>query len=222
MTADLVGQKAAATLQGDQPLTVALTREVVASALGVRESALDAASDSQLKIAASRLRKIAETIERLVAAAATDELTQIMRRGPGMSALQREIDRESRRPSRGIVVAFADVDGLKQTNDSRGHAAGDELLVNVVAAIRARIRSYDLLFRYGGDEFVIVLLDVDLDQAETIIDDIRQDVVKRTKGSSVSVGAATVQMDDRAERAVVRADDALYRERRAARRASTG
>jgi len=217
MTADLVGQKAAAQLHGDQPLTVALTREVVASALGLRESALDAASDGQLRIAASRLRKIAETIERLVATAATDELTGVMRRGPGMMALQREIDRESRRPSRGIVVAFLDVDGLKATNDTRGHAAGDELLRNVVLAIRGRIRSYDLLFRYGGDEFVVALLDVDVKQAHTILDDIKKDVLKRTRGSSVSVGEAAVCIEDRAERVVVRADDALYRGRKAVR-----
>jgi len=141
----------------------------------------------------------------------------VMRRGPGMMALQREIDRESRRPSRGIVVAFLDVDGLKATNDTRGHAAGDELLRNVVLAIRGRIRSYDLLFRYGGDEFVVALLDVDVKQAHTILDDIKKDVLKRTRGSSVSVGEAAVCIEDRAERVLVRADDALYRGRKAVR-----
>src|SRR5438105_3467185 len=94
---------------------------------------------------------------------------------------QREIERENRRRTRGIVVAFVDVDGLKRTNDTLGHAAGDQLLCNVVQSIRARIRSYDLLFRYGGDEFVVGLLDVDMDQADTILSDIRHDVVKRTK-----------------------------------------
>ena len=119
-------------------------------------------------------------------------------------------------------MAFADVDGLKHANDTRGHAAGDQLLCGVVAAIRGRIRSYDLLFRYGGDEFVFVLLDVDLKQAETILADIRRDVVKRTRGSSISVGAAQVKSGDKAERVLVRADDALYRERKAARRTQAG
>jgi len=218
MTADLVGSKAAATLQADRPLTVVLTRQVVASALGIEESALDACDDAQLRVAVTRLRKLAQTIERLAATAATDELTGVFRRGPGMIALQREIERENRRRTRGIVVAFVDVDGLKRTNDTQGHAAGDQLLRNVVTAIRARIRSYDLLFRYGGDEFVIGLLDVDMNQAATILSDIRNDVVKRTKGSSISVGPALVEMNDTADRVVVRADDALYRERNAARR----
>jgi diguanylate cyclase (GGDEF)-like protein len=220
MTADLVGTKAAAGLQADRPLTVALTRQIVASALDVDESALSAADDGALQHALARLRKIAQTIERLAATAATDELTGILRRGPGMLALQREIDRESRRKTHGIVVVFVDVDGLKRTNDSRGHAAGDQLLRDVVTAIRSRIRSYDLVFRYGGDEFVIGLLDVAPAQAEQILDEIRQDIADRTGGSTVSAGAATVEQIDSAEEVVARADGALYRERGEVRRVS--
>ncbi len=217
VTAELVGSKAAASLQADEPLTVALTRQVVASALGVDEAALDSCSDEQLGVAVGRLRRIAQTIEHLAATAATDELTGIHRRGPGMLALQREIDRESRRKTHGVVVAFVDVDGLKLTNDTRGHAAGDQLLREVVNAIRSRIRSYDLLFRYGGDEFVIGLLDVDMGQAQSILCEIRSDIAQRTGGSTVSVGAAIVDAPDRAENVVVRADDALYRGRRRVR-----
>ena len=62
----------------------------------------------------------------------------------------------------GIVVIFLDVDGLKHVNDTEGHASGDRLLVDTVATIRKRVRSYDLVIRYGGDEFVCALLEVAL------------------------------------------------------------
>lgn len=221
MTAELVGSKAAAGLQADQPLTATLMRQVVASTLDIDESALASCDEASLGVALARLRRIADTIERLAATAATDELTGVSRRGPGMLALQREIDRERRRQTRGVVVAFLDVDGLKRTNDTRGHAAGDQLLREVVASIRSRIRSYDLLFRYGGDEFVVALLDVDYAQARRILEDIRRDVTKRTRGVSISVGATPLAGDDDAEGAVARSDALLYLERNAYRRSRT-
>jgi len=217
VTTELVGSKAAANLQADRPLTSALTRQVIALALSVDESALDGFDDDDLEHAIGRLRRLAQTIERLSAEAATDELTGIQRRGPGMLALQREIDREQRRRTRGVIVAFVDVDGLKRVNDTRGHAAGDRLLQEVAAGIRSRIRSYDLFFRYGGDEFVIALLDVDAGQAKSIIADIGAEILKRTRGATISVGAEPIRAEDTADLAVARADAALYRGRRRSR-----
>jgi diguanylate cyclase (GGDEF)-like protein len=106
-----------------------------------------------------------------------------------------------------------DVDGLKHLNDTAGHAAGDELLRNVVAAMRERVRSYDIIFRYGGDEFVCVLVDTNLEQAERTAADIRARVERRTDGHTVSVGLAELGHEDDAVRMVARADTALYRSR---------
>jgi diguanylate cyclase (GGDEF)-like protein len=217
VTAELIGTNVAAKLEATRPLTTSVMRQVLASALGVEESALASVDRRSLVLALDRLRRIAGTIERLSETAATDELTGILRRGPGMVALQRELDRERRRPTRGLIIAFLDVDGLKRANDTRGHAAGDELLRRVVASIRSRIRSYDLVFRYGGDEFVIALLDVDYAQAKRIVGDIRYEVTKRTGGMTVSVGATPFDEDDSAESAIARADSVLYLERNAFR-----
>ena len=60
----------------------------------------------------------------------------------------------AKRTQRSFVLAFIDVDGLKTTNDSLGHAAGDELLRRVVDTVRDHLRSYDLIVRFGGDEFL--------------------------------------------------------------------
>ena len=113
-------------------------------------------------------------------------------------------------------MAFIDVDGLKQLNDSAGHTAGDELLKNVVAAIQERVRSYDIVLRYGGDEFVCVLVDATLAQAEKTIRDVRRFIEMRSAGRSVSVGMSPVRAGDDAAKAVSRADAALYRSRRRA------
>jgi diguanylate cyclase (GGDEF)-like protein len=88
--------------------------------------------------------------------AGTDELTGARRRGVGLEDLQREIDR-AHRTGENLVAAYVDVDGLKAVNDQHGHHAGDQLLQDVVEVLRRDMRSYDLLIRLGGDEFLCVM-----------------------------------------------------------------
>ena len=66
------------------------------------------------------------------------------------------------------VVMFADLDNFKTVNDTRGHAEGDRVLVQVAARLQETMRASDLIARYGGDEFVLLLADVDLAEAEVI------------------------------------------------------
>ena len=65
----------------------------------------------------------------------------------------------ARRAQQPLLVAFVDVDGLKAVNDEYGHAAGDTLLRAVVTALSSMLRPYDVVIRYGGDEFICVLCD---------------------------------------------------------------
>jgi len=214
----LAGWQIAEPFSRDEPVPPDVGREMLAMALGLDERAFHQLSDAEIDTALQRMRALILQFERVAAKAATDELTGVLRRGPGITALQREIDRERRKPSRGNVVVFVDVDGLKRVNDTEGHAAGDRLIVDVVDAIRERIRSYDLLFRYGGDEFVFVLVDIGLQQAHRTVDEIRSDITRRSDGSTVSTGVVQVAAQDTAETAVARADQALYRVRRRTRR----
>lgn len=96
--------------------------------------------------------------------AGTDELTGARRRGVGLEDLQREIDR-AHRTGENLVAAYVDVDGLKAVNDQHGHHAGDRLLQDVVEALRRDMRSYDLLVRLGGDEFLCVMPGLTTEQA---------------------------------------------------------
>ena len=209
---DLVGWSLSSPLRHNRPLSPAVARTVLATELGIDAGQLEAVDSDSLRSAMRRLRGLVAECERLASAAAVDDLTGILRRGTGLTALQREIARAHRVGGQGIVVAFMDVDGLKHVNDSAGHAAGDQVLRDVAAAIRKRVRPYDVVFRYGGDEFVCALVDVTLEQARRTIVDI-EDSVRSRSGHSFSVGFASVGADDTADSVLERADSALYLER---------
>jgi diguanylate cyclase (GGDEF)-like protein len=141
-----------------------------------------------------------------------DELTGAYRRDPGLVELEREMAR-AKRTDRLLVLAFVDVDGLKATNDSLGHAAGDQLLRAAVARIFTRLRSYDLIVRFGGDEFVCLLLDVNMPAAAERFEGIQKDLFLSQEGS-ITVGLAEMRLDDSLEDLLARADRALYHERK--------
>jgi diguanylate cyclase (GGDEF)-like protein len=213
LASELIGWAADARLGSEEPLTPRARRQVFAAALGVDEEMLSGFTPAALNHALERLRLLMGHFERLEEEASHDDLTGALRRGSGTLALQREIDRARRIGTRGVVVAFIDVDGLKRINDTQGHAAGDEVLRHVVSAMRERVRSYDLVFRYGGDEFICVLIDVSMAQAERTLSDIRRSIAARTGGISVSIGLAEYYDGDNATRLLARADSALYEER---------
>ena len=213
-TRELVGWALHSPLRGGA-MTPAVGRRVLATALGVPEASLHHWDDEWVQGALDRLRALVSYCDSLADEAMTDDLTGALRRGAGLAELNREIDRARRAPREGIVVGFMDVDGLKAVNDAKGHAAGDEILRGVVRAVRDRVRSYDILFRYGGDEFVCVLPGARREQAERTFADISNRVVTVTGGHTVSIGLADVLDGDTAESVIARADAALYKGRAA-------
>src|SRR5579862_1026653 len=212
-TRDFVGWTMQAEFRSGRRLSAEVTRKVLATALGLRPEALAGLDAAHLRTALDRLRAMASYTQQLAEVAATDDLTGALRRSAGLAALQREIDRSRRVGGKGITVLFLDVDGLKHVNDTEGHAAGDRVLIEVVGSIRKRVRSYDLVIRYGGDEFLCALVDVASPDAARTLADIRRHFAART-GHSISVGMATVSDSDTADAVVARADTALYAERR--------
>jgi diguanylate cyclase (GGDEF)-like protein len=126
---------------------------------------LSAAEDRE-SAARDRLRALAdrELLARQLADAETDVLTGARTRAAGLVDLERDLDR-CHRTNGALTVAYVDVVGLKAVNDSLGHAAGDSLLEDVVACIRAHLRTYDLIVRVGGDEFVCAMTNMTLEDA---------------------------------------------------------
>jgi len=141
-----------------------------------------------------------------------DNLTGAFRREMGPIAISNEIER-MRRSGSSMVVAYIDVDGLKPINDTQGHDAGDKVLRTVVEVMQAHLRPYDSIIRYGGDEFVCVLGDVTIAQAERRFASIAA-AVEAEAGVTVSIGFATHADGDTPETIVSRADAAMLEAKR--------
>jgi diguanylate cyclase (GGDEF)-like protein len=136
-----------------------------------------------------------------------DRLTGLHRRDMGDEMLAREIDRARRSDGR-FVVGFVDVDRLKEINDRDGHAAGDRVLEVVARSIREHIRSFDLVFRYGGDEFVCGLSGVSLAGAQARFNQVER-LIRAESGAEISTGFALLADGDDPSDLVQRADTAM-------------
>jgi diguanylate cyclase (GGDEF)-like protein len=214
MPVELLGQ---AQIGGEPPPPA---REALAAVLGVDSvDALSGFTDRQVRTALSRLRGLAG---RLTAKAATDDLTGAMRRDAGIAVIQMEMQRAEREDT-GLVVAVIDIDGLKKINDGQGHLAGDAVLRATAAAMRNNFRRYDVLVRWGGDEFVCSLPGADITSAAWRFADIQGSLAEATQGRArFSVGVAELRPGDTLEGLIARADADLYVSRRRRRRAEKG
>jgi diguanylate cyclase (GGDEF)-like protein len=158
---------------------------------------------------------------RELATAATDEVTGALRRGVGLAAVQREMDR-TRRSGEQLVIAFIDVDGLKAVNDEAGHPAGDALLRTVVRLVSQEFRSYDLILRFGGDEFVCSFSGDGLDEIGKRFERVGRQLENATPGASISVGVSQRRPEDTIDTLLERADTKMIATRRECRRRATG
>ena len=127
----------------------------------------------------------------------------------GEVALQHEVDRARRGDGR-LVLAFVDVDRLKALNDRDGHHAGDALLKAVVSAMRNRLRSFDPVVRYGGDEFICALAGADPTEATARFDEIQAELGREHDEAGISVGVVELRDDESLDDLIVRGDAALY------------
>ena len=115
------------------------------------------------------------------------------------------------------ALLFVDLDDFKRVNDEYGHACGDAVLRNIGLIVRRETRSEDLLCRYGGDEMIILLCEVDVFEARMIAERLREavsvnwiDVGRASIGVTVSIGLAFQQPNDTLESLMQRADKGLY------------
>jgi diguanylate cyclase (GGDEF)-like protein len=190
-------------------------RELDADTLRAQAASDRASAAADRRLAArDRERASLERREMLEAlrCAHFDDLTGAHRRGFGEDVLRSEIERARRADGR-LVVAFVDVDGLKEVNDREGHMAGDRLLQDVVESIRANIRSYEPIIRLGGDEFAFAVAGLDTEAMGERCAVIRAELLRRPSGGHITIGVAELEPGDELEDLLERADAALVRAR---------
>ena len=141
-----------------------------------------------------------------------DHLTGALRRRVGLAAIQRELDRTDR-TGEGLVVAFIDVVGLKTVNDTSGHAAGDDVLRLVASSIGKNLRPYDLVARYGGDEFICSLSGADAPGAGARFALIARQLAAVPAGPAIAVGFAERRPGEPLAELIGRADAAMIKSR---------
>jgi diguanylate cyclase (GGDEF)-like protein len=146
-----------------------------------------------------------------------DELTGVLNRQAGFAALGREIDR-CRRGGERFVLGYLNVDGLQAVNDVEGPRGGDELLRKVTAALRATLRSYDIIMRLGGDEFLFSLPGADMATAEMRCKEFGVILSGEAPGASASVGFGELHGDDTLDEIISRAEVGLLKSRRSRHR----
>jgi diguanylate cyclase (GGDEF)-like protein len=150
--------------------------------------------------------------------AVTDPLTGLYNRHKLDEALAIEVER-ARRYDRPLSLIMIDLDGLKSFNDKHGHPAGDKVLRIVAEAIRSQIRTVDLPARIGGDEFLILLPEADLDAATLVAVRICSKITSTSfKGELLSVSAGVAQWSPTysdAEGFLEAVDQAMYQAKRA-------
>lgn len=160
-----------------------------------------------LKIAVAELERIVDR----------DTLTPLYNRRYFMHAL---IKRRARlqRHNQPCALLYIDVDGLKSINDAHGHAAGDFALLRVAELLRANIRASDIAARIGGDEFALLLDQLDEQAAlekgqrlNTVLSQTRIDFSGRTFELSASIGCIMITPNENEDQLLARADKEMYR-----------
>jgi diguanylate cyclase (GGDEF)-like protein len=176
-------------------------REVTGDDLGVLEAIAD------LAVVACHN---AEAYDDVRTAASTDALTGLLNHGAMQVRVREEIAR-SARDGQPLCCVLIDLDDFKRVNDELGHPAGDALLRRVADALRAEVRPYDQVARYGGDEFVLVLPGTDQHVARAVAERVR-DRVRRGAGGSIancSIGVSSWEAPMSADDLLAAADRAL-------------
>jgi len=148
----------------------------------------------------------ADLVALLDSQARSDPLTGAANRRSWDEEIDRELAR-ARRTGDPLTVALIDMDHFKDYNDTHGHDAGDVVLQDLVTAIRAELRTGDIVARWGGEEFTLALPGCDLEQGHTIASRL---LCLVPSGQTVSIGLAQARAQDTPRALIDRADRALY------------
>ena len=164
--------------------------------------------------------------------ASTDQLTGMMNYANLMESLEHQVNiahqdhhkNKKGLPGHPLCVIMIDLDFFKKINDTHGHVVGDFVLRHVASRIQAAVRDFDKVGRFGGEEFVIIMTNADLDLAKVIAERVRKGVMdtplhlkELTIQITISLGVAMLKEGERKEALLERADTAMYEAKRGGR-----
>ena len=172
----------------------------------------------QVELAEQRIEQLKSELELVTRLVREDQLTGALNRRGLDDALEREAAR-AERATTPLCIALIDIDNFKKINDTYGHQVGDIVLVHLVAIIRETIRTNDLIGRYGGEEFLLLLPDSRLEEACAVMGRIQRELAHKpiswgnqqllvTFSAGVAMrapGEAQLALIDRADRALYEA-----------------
>lgn len=153
--------------------------------------------------------------EQLVSAAHTDAMTQAYNKNTIIAILE-ELISVGKEP---ISLAMVDIDHFKKINDFHGHVIGDNCIKEIVDIMQKNIRKADYIGRYGGDEFIIILPEANINEAKNVAEEIRKKISSYSKPNvTASIGVASYPQDgNTAIEIISKADKGLYRSKRKGR-----
>jgi diguanylate cyclase (GGDEF)-like protein len=166
------------------------------------------------KLVQERTQELQQAQEELERLAETDPMTGLYNRMKMDKTLHTEIQRAQRYQTTFSIVLF-DLDNFKEINDTRGHQIGDQLLEELATVIRHRVRNTDVIGRWGGDEFLIISPETNLEDAALLAETIRITLSTHSFKNDIhitsSFGVATWLDNDSQDTLIDRADKALYK-----------
>jgi len=187
---------------------------VVASGVALKLNGLPGMATAWVLVAGSSVlagEALARVNSRLRTQLTTDPLTGLLNRA-GFVAVAERVRALAARGDLPVTIALIDLDRFKEVNDQHGHAAGDELLADLGRAWRAELRGSEVLGRFGGDEFALVMPGAGRGGAEEALGRLHG-----ASGAEWSVGIVEWGRGESLEGAMARADEELYRAKRARR-----
>jgi diguanylate cyclase (GGDEF)-like protein len=179
-------------------------------------------SDLRARLRA-RKDELAVAVERIQTLATRDELTGLFNRRHMIETLAQQ-KKFSDRGGRVFCIGILDIDHFKRVNDTHGHGVGDDVLRHFAQCIQHELRDCDVIARWGGEEFLLMLTECRVVQAEAMLDRVREVVNRTLMCPSLpelhvrfSSGLAEQRYDEDVDETIERADQALYRAKRAGR-----
>jgi len=174
------------------------------------------AATQRVEEADRRITELQAELDKASTLVRHDQLTGALNRRGLQEAFDKEVARSRRRQAT-LCVALLDIDNFKKLNDSLGHQAGDNALIHLTTVIRETLRPQDTVARFGGEEFIILLPETPVDDAQAVIVRLQRELTRRIflhdntrQLITFSAGVSELRPDDTLALVSKRADDAMY------------